>query len=138
MAVGATPADEPYHESADYSWTEKAFEMLECNDLQGEVISRDGIVRSRVWGPCPRCRHILDDRQTHTAVTNLMGGEWRGPGGAGPGQLGCGDTGLAFFPVEVSCGCGDSHSGSPVGTTGCGASFRVELPVQPAGSGGQQ
>jgi hypothetical protein len=138
MTVGATPPDEPYHESTDYSWTEKAFEMLECHDLQGEVvISRDGVVSSRVWGPCPRCQHVLDDRRTHTAVTNLMGGEWRGPGGAGPGQRGGSDTGLVFFPVDVSCGCGDSHSGAPAGTTGCGVSFRVELPLQPAGTSGQ-
>jgi hypothetical protein len=138
MTVSATPPDEPYHESTDYSWTEKAFGMLECNELQGEVVvSPDGVVRSRVWGPCPRCQHVLDDRQTHTAVTNLMGGEWRGPGGAGPGQLVEGDTGMRFFPVDVSCGCGDSHSGAPAGTTGCGVSFRVELPVQSAETGGQ-
>jgi len=138
MTADAASPDEPYQESTDYSWTEKAFEMLECNDLQGEVVvSRDGIVSSRVWGPCPRCRHALDDRRTHTAVTNLMGGEWRGPGGAGPGQPGSEDAGLAFFPVDVSCGCGDGHAGAPAGTTGCGVSFRVELRLQPAGSGGQ-
>ena len=78
MTADTTPPDEPYHESTDYSWTETAFDMLERHDLHGEVVSRDGIVRSRVWGPCPRCKHALDDRQTHTAVTNLMGGEWRG------------------------------------------------------------
>lgn len=135
MTVGGTPTDEPYHESTDYSWTEKAFEMLESSDLQGEVVSRDGIISSRVRGPCPRCRHVLDDRQTHTAVTNLMGGEWRGPGGAGPGQRGDSDTGLLLFPVDVSCGCGDSHAGAPAGTTGCGVSFRVELPLKTTGGG---
>ena len=138
MTTDAALPDEPYHESTDYSWTEKAFEMLEQNNLQGEVvISRDGIVSSRVRGPCPRCRHVLDDRQTHTAITNLMGGEWRGPGGAGPGQRRDKDTSPVFFPVDVSCGCGDSHSGAPAGTTGCGVSFRVELPVQPAGTSEQ-
>lgn len=137
MTVSATPPDEPYHESTDYAWTEKAFYMLESSKLQGEVVvSRDGVVRSRVWGPCPRCGHILEDRQTHTAVTNLMGGEWRGRGGTGPGQRGDGGTGPVFFPVDVSCGCGDSHSGAPAGVAGCGVSFRVELPVQPA-SGSQ-
>lgn len=40
------------------------------------IVSR-GIVRSRVWGPCPACGHDLDDRQTHTAVTGVFGGEWR-------------------------------------------------------------
>lgn len=134
MTADTTPPDEPYHESTDYSWTETAFDMLERHDLHGEVVSRDGIVRSRVWGPCPRCKHALDDRQTHTAVTNLMGGEWRGPGGAGLGQPGAGAAGLSFFPVDVSCGCGDSHPGAPAGKVGCGVSFRVELPLQPASS----
>jgi hypothetical protein len=73
MAAYAVPPDEPFQESTDYSWTEKAFDMLERGDLHGEVISRDGVVRSRVRGPCPRCLHGLDDRQTHTAVTSLMG-----------------------------------------------------------------
>ena len=72
--------DVPYQESVDYLWTEKAFGMLESGALHGEVVSRDGVIRSRVWGPCPRCQecgHEIDDRQTLTAVTNLMGGEWR-------------------------------------------------------------
>jgi len=138
MSVSATPPDQPYQESVDYSWTVEAFEMLVGNDLHGEVVaSPDGIVRSRVWGPCPRCRHVLDDRQTHTAITNLMGGEWRGRGGAGPGQGGESGTGPSYLLVDVSCGCGASHSGAPVGTTGCGVNFRVELPVLPADSDGQ-
>ena len=132
MTAGTTPPVEPYRESTDYSWTEMAFDMLERHDLHGEVVFRDGIVRSRVRGPCPRCRHALDDRQTHTAVTNLMGGDWRGPAGADLSQPGAGDAGLAFFPVDVSCACGGSHPGAPAGHVGCGVSFRVELPVQPA------
>jgi len=132
MTVAATPPDETYQESTDYSWTEKAFDMLKCDDLQAEVVSLDGVVRSQVQGPCPRCRHPIDDRQTHTAVTGLMGGQSRGPGRAGPDQRGDSETGLVFFPVDVSCGCGDSHPGAPAGTTGCGVSFRVELPLQPA------
>jgi hypothetical protein len=135
MTGGTTPRDEPYHESVDYSWTEKAFEMLEHGDLHGEVASRDAVISSRVWGPCPRCGHVLDDPQTHTAVTNLMGGEWHGKGGVGPDQSG--DTSPVFVPVDVSCGCGQSHPGAPAGTTGCGVSFRVELPLRLTGSSGQ-
>lgn len=123
--------DTPYQNSADYLWTERAFEMLERYDLHGEVVSRDKIVGSRVWGPCPRCGHILDDRQTHTAVTNLMGRERRPRGATGSGQVG-GNTDVAFFAVDVSCGCGSSHSGAPADKTGCGVSFRVELPVRVA------
>lgn len=84
MAADAAPADEPYQELVDYSWTEKAYDMLERGELHGEVISREGIVRSRVWGPCPRCGHELDDRQTHTAVTSIMGAVRLGRDGAWP------------------------------------------------------
>lgn len=135
MTARAKPSEEPYQESTDYSWTEKAFGMLECGDLQGEAASRDGVVSSRVQGPCPRCRHALDDRQTHTALTGLMGWQQRGPDGAGPGQPGDSEAGLVFLPVDVSCGCGGSHPGTPAGTAGCGVSFRVELPLQAAGGG---
>ena len=132
MTAGTTRPDEPYQESTGYSWTEKAFAMLERGDLQGEAASRDGVVSSRLRGPCPRCRHVLDDRQTHTALAGLTGGQSRWPGGAGPGQPGDSEAGPAFFPVDVSCGCGDSHPGAPAGTAGCGVSFRVELPLRPA------
>lgn len=135
MAADAAPADEPYQELVDYSWTEKAYDMLERGELHGEVISREGIVRSRVWGPCPRCGHELDDRQTHTAVTSIMGAVRLGRDGAGRGQACDGETGSPF-DVDVSCGCGDAHSGAPAGKTGCGVSFRAELPLQSAGSTG--
>jgi hypothetical protein len=138
MTVDAAQPDEPYHESVSYSWTEKAFEMLERDDLHGEVVSRDGVIRSRVWGPCPRCGHrghLLDDRQTHTAVTNLMGGQSRGPADTGEGDRQ--EPGLLFFSVDVSCGCGGTHTGAPDGKTGCGVSFRVELPLRQTDSSGQ-
>lgn len=131
-----TPLDEPYHESADYTWTEKAFEMLEHNDLHGEVISRNRIVRSRVWGPCPRCKHDLDDQQTHTAVTSLMGGQWGDPRGTDPGKP-ISSAEVTFFPIDVSCRCGASHPGAPAGQAGCGVSFRVELPLHAAASSDQ-
>lgn len=139
MTDGAAPPQEPYHESVDYSWTEKAFSMLERDDLHGEMTCRDGVIGSRVWGPCPRCGHTLDDRQTHTALTNLMGGEWRGPasGSTGADDSGGPDTGPAFFPIDVSCGCGDSHPGAPARSTGCGVSFRVELPLPSDPGSGQ-
>jgi hypothetical protein len=134
MTASTAPHDEPYRELVDYTWTEKAFDMLERDDLHGEAVSRDGIVGSRVWGPCPRCGHELDDRQTHTAVTNLMFREWRTARGGSTGQPVGVDIGQVFFAVDVSCGCGDSHPDAPSGTTGCGVSFRVELPLQVVGS----
>jgi hypothetical protein len=137
MTHTTAPPDEPYEESADYSWTEHAFEMLESDDLHGEVICREGIVRSRVWGPCPRCGHALDDRQTHTAVTSLMGSQRHDPRAADPAQPGTADTAPAYFQVDVSCGCATIHPGAPQSQAGCGVSFRLELPLQPAGSGGQ-
>ena len=138
VSVGAGVPDLPYEESFDYAWTEKAFGMLGTGSLHGEVVSRDGVVRSRVWGPCPRCHecgHELDDRQTLTAVTNLMGRDWR-LGTRGHGQNMGSEAGPVFVPVDVSCGCGRAHRGGPGGATGCGVSFRVELPVQQPGAGG--
>jgi hypothetical protein len=131
MATDAPPPDQPYQESADYGWTANAFGLLERGELHGEVISRDGVTRSRVWGPCPRCDHALDDRQIHTAVTSLMSGEWRTRSTARTSEPGSDGEDAVYFPVDVSCGCGHGHPGSPAGKSGCGASFRVELPVQP-------
>lgn len=132
MADDVQPEDDqsagrPYQELMGYEWTEKAYHMLERRELRGEAVSRDKIVRSRVRGPCPRCGHSLDDQQTHTAVISIMGTETRGWPGRGRGG---GDETGSPFEVDVSCGCGDKHSGAPEGTTGCGVSFRVALPLQ--------
>jgi len=121
------PAEEPFQELLGYEWTEKAYHMLMRGELNGEVISREKIIRSRVWGPCPRCGHDLDDRQTHTAVIGIMGAETRG--GTTRGGV---DDEEAPFEVDVSCGCDGPHSGAPEGKTGCGVSFRVALPLHPA------
>jgi hypothetical protein len=61
----------------DFSWTEKASEMLGHGNMHGEVISRGGIIRSRFWGPCPRCKHDVDDRQIRNAAVGLMGAQAR-------------------------------------------------------------
>jgi hypothetical protein len=129
-----TPPGEPYRESTEFAWTERAFGMLERGEMRGEVTSSRGIIHSRVWGPCPRCQHALDDQQTLTAVTNLPGGEWRGWGTGRPTR---GQAEPRYYDVDVSCGCGDSHSGAPEGKTGCGVSFRVELAGQPGAESGQ-
>jgi hypothetical protein len=127
----ATPPDRSYEESTAFEWTEKAFSKLENGKLHGEVIATSGVVRSRVWGPCPACAHDLDDRQTHTAVTGVIGGEWRDTlrrdGVAKAAQP-------AYFQVDVSCGCEHAHPGAPAERPGCGASFRVELLMQADGS----
>lgn len=137
MASDAQPeddqsAEEPFQELMGYEWTERAYHMLERGELRGEAISRQKIVRSRVWGPCPRCGHDLDDRQTHTAVIGIMGAETRGGTVRGGGS-----DEEAPFEVDVSCGCSGPHSGSPEGTTGCGVSFRVALSLQRADGNSQ-
>jgi hypothetical protein len=125
MPAEDEPPARSYEESTAFWLTEKAFEELENGVLHGEVIISRGIVRSHVWGECPACAHHLDDRQTHTAVTGVFGGEWRGTTREN------GDTGQSYHQVDVSCGCGHTHPGAPAGKTGCGASFRVELLMQP-------
>jgi hypothetical protein len=78
------PTDDSYQVSSDYVWTKAAYEELtEGSHLRGEVISRDGVMASHVWGQCPRCRHFLDDRQTLTALTSLMGVRGTGSGPSG-------------------------------------------------------
>jgi hypothetical protein len=120
-----------YQESTDFAWTKRAFDMLERGELLGEVVSARGIISSHVWGPCPRCGHGLDDRQVLTAVANLPSEAWRyaSPTGSTEGVL------RAFREVDVSCRCDTSHPGAPEQATGCGVSFRVELPVRPAEPG---
>jgi hypothetical protein len=111
---------EPYHEDSDYSWTEIAFEELGRGELRGEVTARRGVAWSRVWGACPRCRHDLDDEQTHSAITGLGAGGTRGKDDDLPDHL----------TVDVTCHCAERHAGAPAGASGCGVSFRVELPVR--------
>lgn len=110
-----------------YKWTEIAFRLLNEKDLDGEVISVEGVIRSRVWGQCPCCGHEIDERQTHTAVANLMGTErFRG---AAPDLVATAAE-PRYFEVDVSCRCQVPHPGAPADTRGCGVSFRVELPLQ--------
>lgn len=130
---GEDPSDRGYEESTALRWTEVAFEEFGSGDLNGKVIVNRGIVRSRVWGKCPACKHHLDDRQTHTAVTGVFG-EWRDT--ANPDR-GTEPTQPAYYQVDVSCGCGHAHPGAPAERTGCGASFRVELLMQTDENSGQ-
>ena len=116
----------PYDETSDYSWTEIAFTSLTSGKLAGEVISRDGVVRSALRGPCPRCTDRLDDRQTHTAVTNLQP-ITRGPR---PGGDASPENRPTYFAIDVTCNCESHHQDTPKGKTGCGVSFRVELKVR--------
>jgi hypothetical protein len=127
--MSTSPSDEPkddtYRVSSEFLWTKMAYEkLLKGRDLHGEVISRDGVMASHVWGQCPRCRHPLDDRQPLTVLTSLMG--VRGTDSPQSAE----DADVPFAQVDVSCGCGVTHRGAPADTTGCGTSFRVELPIQ--------
>lgn len=143
-AMTPAPGERAYEMTSDYVWTEKAYQSLqEGRDMHGEVISRDGVLVSRVWGQCPRCQHFLDDRQTLTALPGLIGvrGGDRVERGAGRVETEQDESPSAwrYTRVDVSCGCGDAHQGAPGGKTGCGVSFRVELPVQEnnrSGNGG--
>jgi hypothetical protein len=127
-------SDRDYEESTAFEWTEKAFMTIESGKLHGEVIVSRGIVRSRVWGECPACGHDIDDRQTHTAVTGVFGGELRDTVRQGGGTRAAEP---AYYQVDVSCGCGRAHPGAPAERTGCGASFRVELLMQTGESNDQ-
>ena len=124
MTNGSGAASDAYDERSDYSWTERAFEQLEAGVLSGEIKARNNVAWSRVRGPCPRCGHPIDDEQTLTAITGLSR-----PGSGSKEIL------SSHMSVDITCGCGERHTGAPDGVYGCGVSFRVDLPVQDAGSG---
>ncbi|CAM5324868.1 hypothetical protein GCM10010390_91080 [Streptomyces mordarskii] len=112
--------DEPWEERSAFHWTDRAYSLLEQGLLNADVQVVDGVLSTRVQGICPRCNGVLDDRQVHTAVTDLMVGVHRStavPGISGP----------AVVTIDVTCGCGMAHGAAPEGRTGCGVSFRVEL-----------
>jgi hypothetical protein len=73
--------------------------MLKSDALHGEVVSREQVVRSRVWGPCPRGKHSSDDRQTHTAVANPVGDTRRSRDEKPAFSDG---EGVRYFHVDVS------------------------------------
>jgi hypothetical protein len=120
MTNGSGAASDAYDERSDYSWTEIAFEQLEAGVLNGEIKAKNNVAWSRVWGPCPRCRHVLNDEQTLTAITGLSRPSSRG------GREDLPD----YMAVDITCGCGERHAGAPESVYGCGVSFRVDLPVQ--------
>jgi hypothetical protein len=130
------PEDNSYQVSSDRSWTVKAFESLQSgDDLHGRVTSHDGVIDAHVWGKCPRCKHDLDDQQTLSALTSLMGvrglrrsDKW----GLRRSRKNVREAVTQFAQVDVSCRCNYAHPGAPTGAVGCGTSFRIELPVQEA------
>ena len=133
-AMTPEPGDWPYEMTNDFAWTEKAYQSLQAGgDMHGEVISRDDVLASRVWGRCPRCQHPIDDRQTLSALPGLIGVRGTGRVEADQDESA---TAWRYTTVDVTCGCGDAHQGAPEGRTGCGVSFRVELPIQQAGPPG--
>jgi len=113
-SAAAEQADVPYQVTTAFQWTERAFHMIESGGLLVGVVAADGVVTATVGGPCPRCSHQLLDRQVGHAVTEVRGGHG-------------GESLPRTVVVDVSCGCGEAHSGAPEQVTGCGVAFRVQL-----------
>jgi hypothetical protein len=117
-----------YERTTAFIWTECAFDLLEIGTLRAEVEEPcPGLRWSHVWGPCPRCRHPLDDWQPLSAVTGLVS------------RSGSAEHDIAEIEsIDITCGCGTGHLGAPNGMTGCGVSFRVELePVPDSNASGR-
>lgn len=112
----------PYDDSEDDEWTEEAFDALKRGDMKAELSKFNGVVSSRVQGPCPRCGHRLDDQQTHSALPSLLAAK-RGTEATGTDD----DKYYAFF---VTCHCTYQHPHAPEKTTGCGVSFTIESLLQ--------
>ncbi|MFI8237804.1 hypothetical protein ACIF83_11200 [Streptomyces sp. NPDC085866] len=117
---------EPWLATSEFTWTDRAYDLLEQKLLQAEVKVVDGgVLTTWVWGCCPRCSGQLHDVQDHTAVGDFTGSR------GGPGVAG-GALEPAFVRVDVTCGCGVAHANAPENTTGCGVTFRVELVAEGA------
>jgi hypothetical protein len=114
-----TASQDRYDKTTAFRWTEHAFALVQTGKLHAEIQQpHPGVRVSHVWGQCPRCGHHLDDKQTLSAVTGLLG--VRRPDSTTH------DT-ADVEPIDVGCGCGTTHPGAPPDTTGCGVSFRIEL-----------
>ncbi|GAA1879998.1 hypothetical protein [Actinomadura bangladeshensis] len=106
-------ADDAY----DYTWTEKAYDLLLAGRIKAEVKVVDGVEVSVVTGPCPRCEHDFTDDQVHTAVTER-------------GTLGAGEVESAFKEIDLRCDCGREHPDRPENGKGCGIAYRVPATVR--------
>lgn len=116
------PETVAYTESAAVRWTDEASGMLRDGRLSARAFAADGVLSSRVWGPCPRCGHLLDDRQVHTAIVT-------GPRGWPLRRRRRAVAPPPVLEVDVGCGCRHTHPGAPEDVSGCGVGFRVELTV---------
>lgn len=107
----------------DYKWTMTAVTEQREGTLIGEIVSREGVRFAKVTGACPRCggNGLLWTRNLDGAVgtSGTLGNKNR-------------QESTALF-VDVPCGCGVGHKGAPVGVTGCGVIFRVEVRTDPHG-----
>ncbi|MBT2482966.1 hypothetical protein [Streptomyces sp. ISL-94] len=113
MFEAASPV---YRITNAYEWTERAFRLLEAEQLTVTEHGAPAAAGFVVSGPCPRCEHHIVDRRAFVALTGMGGG----------GRDGGTDATEAVV-LDVSCGCGTAHQDAPEGVTGCGASFRIEL-----------
>ncbi|KUJ65766.1 hypothetical protein ACZ90_43475 [Streptomyces albus subsp. albus] len=120
MAAPDHRTAEAWESTSEFTWTDKAYDLLEHNLLRAEANVIDGVLTTKVWGCCPRCSGQLHDVQVPTVVGDFTG--TRGGQGEAHAAL---ESPVVI--VDVTCGCGVPHRNAPEGTTGCGVSFRVEL-----------
>jgi hypothetical protein len=113
-SAAAEGADVPYQVSTAFRWTERAFHLIESGRIQADMVVGEGVVTATIGGPCPRCGHQFVDRQVGQAVTAVRGGHR-------------GEPLPRTAVIDVSCGCGETHTGAPGEITGCGVAFRVQL-----------
>ncbi|MGA5704178.1 hypothetical protein [Peterkaempfera bronchialis] len=116
MSEASFPA---YVVTTDYRWTDRAYDLLEAQELTVKPHNEDTAPCFVVSGRCPRCDHHLVDRQVTVALTGMAGAS-RGSNG---------DPQEAVV-LDVTCGCGTAHQDAPTGVTGCGVSFRIELTAE--------
>lgn len=106
----------PYQseDPTDHKWTVLAHTSTMNGDSVARVERVGGVRRATFTGACPCCHKTFSWSGSLEAVTGVGG------------VLGDDDsTDDTYLQVQVGCGCGVRHSGSPRGVTGCGVVFKV-------------
>jgi hypothetical protein len=105
--------------SAEYAWTERAYELRVSGELTVVLREYGGVRVCTATGSCPRCGHDVAFVLEQTAL--LPSGSARR---SATRRLANPPT-SAEGPIDIQCRCGQAHAGRPDAEWGCGLIFAV-------------